>query len=63
MRMHTPASGSLERSHTDVPVLLGALLLFAAIVVFVGSCGGSDLTFPGNVPATETAQNTVTPTP
>jgi hypothetical protein len=63
MRMDTSASGGSQPAGTDVVVLLAAVLLLAAILVFVGSCGSNDLIFPGNVPATETAVNTVTPTP
>ena len=46
MRRHTPASGGAQRSRTDVPALLAAVLLFTAVLVFVGSCGGNDPTFP-----------------
>jgi hypothetical protein len=43
--------------------LFAALLLFGGLVTLINSCGGDDLVFPGNVPATRTAQNTATPVP
>jgi len=63
MHMDTSASGGSEPARTDVPVLMAALLLLVAVLLFVGSCGGGDLVFPGNLPFTQTAVNTVTPTP
>ena len=45
----------------DARALVAALVLFAGILVFVGSCGGGDVTFPGNVVETGTPQFTATP--
>jgi len=47
----------------SVRTLILALLLLAGIVVGVMSCGSGDLTFPGQIPFTETPNNTVTPIP
>ncbi len=51
------------RSHVnDWLALCGALALLALVLAAV-SCGGGDLTFPGNVPSTSTAAPTSTSTP
>jgi hypothetical protein len=48
----------------SVRTLILALLLLTAIIIAVMSCGGGDdLTFPGQVPFTDTPGNTNTPTP
>jgi hypothetical protein len=57
----TPAAP--ERPRTDVRALCVALLLFAAIVGFVGACGSGDLVFPGMSAPTSPPQNTATPEP
>ena len=50
-------------SHAEsVLTLVIALVLLTAIVVSVMSCGGSDLTFPGQIPFTDTPGSTQTPT-
>ena len=46
----------------DWLALIGALALLAAVLA-VASCGGDDLTFPGDFPATSTAAPTSTATP
>jgi hypothetical protein len=43
--------------------LFMALLLLACVAVWITACGGSDLFFPGDIPATATAVDTATPTP
>ena len=47
---------------SDWLMLCGALALLALVLAAV-SCGGGDLTFPGNIPATGTAAPTQTSTP
>ena len=46
----------------DWLALCGALALLA-LVLAAGSCGGGDLVFPGDIPATGTAAPTSTSTP
>jgi hypothetical protein len=46
---------------SELRALGAALLLFAGIVAFGSSCGGGDVTFPGNVVQTATPQFTATP--
>ncbi len=46
----------------DGLALVAAQALLAA-VLSVASCGGNDLIFPGDVPATSTSVPTATPTP
>jgi hypothetical protein len=57
--MH-PTSPSGRTS--DWVVLCGALALLALVLAGV-SCGGNDLVFPGDIPATGTAAPTQTATP
>ena len=63
MPMHPPSSDGSTRWCADLWSLLAALLLFAAVLVGVTSCGGEDLVFPGNLPSTGTPVNTQTPVP
>jgi hypothetical protein len=46
----------------DVFVLCGAVAVLA-LMLAIGSCGDSDLVFPGDIPATSTANPTQTATP
>ena len=39
------------KSPVGARALAPALLLCGSILVFVGSCGGQGLTFPGSIPA------------
>lgn len=57
-----PEASAPPRSES-VRALILALLMLTAILVSVMSCGnGEDLTFPGQIPFTETPGNTSTPT-
>ena len=53
---------AFRSSSRDWLTLCGALALLALVLAAV-SCGGEDLTFPGNVPATGTSAPTSTATP
>ncbi len=55
-------SSSAPGRFSDWAVLCGALVLLALVLAGV-SCGGNDLTFPGDIPATGTAAPTATATP
>jgi hypothetical protein len=50
-------------SRTDLAVLLAAVLALGCCGILLAACGGNDLIFPGDIPATATAQFTATPTP
>ena len=50
MRNHTSLGRRSPRSRANLYALIAA-------------CGGNDLTFPGNIPATPTSQFTATPEP
>lgn len=54
----TPTSQRSAAAH-----LVAATVLFACLLGVLSSCGGGDLVFPGDVPATATGQNTSTPVP
>jgi hypothetical protein len=54
----TPTSDRSAAAH-----LVAVAILFACLLGVLSSCGGGDLIFPGDVPATPTSQNTATPTP
>ena len=53
----------MSRAQANAYTLLAVLLLFGGIVGVIAACGGNDLTFPGNIPATPTSQFTATPEP
>jgi hypothetical protein len=63
MHVHMPTEDCGTKTPADARALAAALLLFGAILIFISSCGGQGLTFPGNVAATPTTQFTATPTP
>ncbi len=63
MRVHSSPASAAEHPRADARTLAAALLLFAALLVFVTSCGNEDLIFPGNIPATATPEFTATPEP
>ncbi|MEO8601268.1 MAG: hypothetical protein ABI629_01695 [bacterium] len=42
--------------------LIGSVLFLACLLGVLSSCGTDDLLFPGNVPATSTAEPTGVPT-
>jgi hypothetical protein len=62
MHVHMPTEDRATKAPAGAP-LVAALLLFGAILVFISSCGGQGLTFPGSMTATPTPQFTATPTP
>ena len=55
-------SSSPSGRTSDWVALCGALALLALVLAVV-SCGGGDLVFPGDIPATRTAAPTSTSTP
>ena len=63
MPMHSPTRVQALARSANVRAAAAALLLFAAIVGFISSCGTDDLVFPGNIPSTFTPANTATPGP
>ncbi len=54
----TPTADRSAAAH-----LVAAAILFACLLGALSSCGGGDLIFPGDFPATPTSQNTSTPVP
>lgn len=63
MPMRSPTRVQAPALSANVRALAAALLLFAAIVGFISSCGTGDLVFPGNILSTFTPANTATPNP
>lgn len=63
MRMGSFPDERAELRHADARALAAALLLFAAMLGIVTSCGSGDLTFPGQAAPTQTVVFTATPTP
>lgn len=50
-----------QLANQNLRALILAVVVLAAILIGVSSCGDSDLGFPGSIPPTATAEPTETP--
>ena len=63
MRPHPADSERDGVSGHNLGALATALFVLGSILLVLCSCGGGDLTFPGQIPPTATAVFTATPVP
>ncbi len=52
---------SESRITSEWAALVLSLLVLAAVAVGISACGGDDIFFPGEIPATSTEEPTTTP--